>query len=290
MKKGLIVILALSAVGAGIYWAYEELYRTAPPNFVDNPPIGTAFLSVEMEALTWTELRALVANGKTTAIVPTGGTEQNGPHMVLGKHNYIMRQTAARIAKTLGDAVVAPLIAYVPEGRIDPPGGHMAYHGTISIPESVFEDTLEATARSLRQHGFKTILLIGDSGGNQAALASVAEDLDDDWSGTGTRVLHVSDYYSANGQFDWLESEGESKGAIGFHAGIRDTSELLAVYPEGIRRDRMRAGNAPGLAASGVNGDPTRASAKRGEKLLQLKIDAALKQIRVFRAAAKSPG
>ena len=69
-----------------------------------------------LEALTWTELRGLVQSGKTTIILPLGGTEQNGPHMALGKHNVRVRLLSERIARVLGDALVAPVLAYVPEG------------------------------------------------------------------------------------------------------------------------------------------------------------------------------
>src|ERR1043166_7358855 len=77
--------------------------------------------TVFLEELTWTEVRDAIRAGKTTIIFPTGGTEQNGPHMVLGKHNFIVKHTAESIARRLGNALVAPVIPYVPEGSIDPP-------------------------------------------------------------------------------------------------------------------------------------------------------------------------
>ena len=110
---------------------------------------------VQIDELTWTELRDAIKAGKTTVIVPVGGTEQSGPHIALGKHNVRVRALAARIAASLGNALVAPVIAYVPEGAIDPPAGHMRFAGTISIPESAFEATLEGAARSFRQAGFR---------------------------------------------------------------------------------------------------------------------------------------
>src|SRR6516164_1830369 len=99
--------------------------------------------TVFLEELTWTELRDLVRSGKTTIIVPIGGTEQNGPHMALGKHNQRVRYLSEKIARTLGNALVAPVIAYVPEGALDPPTAHMRFPGTITTPEEVFEKTLE---------------------------------------------------------------------------------------------------------------------------------------------------
>ena len=91
-----------------------------------------------LEELTWMEARDAIAGGKTTVIIPTGGTEQNGPHMALGKHNYLVKYKAGAIAKQLGNALVAPVVAYVPEGDIDPPTGHMRFTGTITTPQDVF--------------------------------------------------------------------------------------------------------------------------------------------------------
>ena len=127
-----------------------------------------------IEQMTWTEIRDAMAAGKTTVIIPTGGTEQNGPHMVLGKHNYLVRYKAGEVARRLGNALVAPVMAYVPEGDVDPPTGHMRFPGTITTPPEVFEQVLELAARSFKQHGFLDIALMGDSGGNQASQAVVA--------------------------------------------------------------------------------------------------------------------
>jgi creatinine amidohydrolase/Fe(II)-dependent formamide hydrolase-like protein len=114
---------------------------------------GTVFL----EELTWTELRDLIAAGKTTILVPIGGTEQNAPQMVLGKHNFRSRALAAKIAAQLGNALVAPEIAYVPEGNLDPPSGHIRFPGTITLPDQVLARLLEYAVRSLRQAGFRDI-------------------------------------------------------------------------------------------------------------------------------------
>src|SRR6188472_967872 len=111
-----------------------------------------AELPVFLEDMTWTEVRDAIAAGRTTVIVPVGGTEQSGPHMALGKHNVRVKMLAGRIASELGNALVAPVVAYVPEGSIDPPAGHMRFAGTISIPEAAFETTLEYAARSFRRH------------------------------------------------------------------------------------------------------------------------------------------
>jgi len=244
------------------------------------PPLSAPLVdSVYLEEMTWVELRTAVEHGRTVAIVPTGGTEQGGPHLVLGKHNFIVRETAGRIARSLGNAVVAPVMAYVPEGDIDPPTLNMLHPGTLSLPESVFAGLLEATARSLRAHGFTLICFIGDHGLSQATQSAVADRLNAEWAGTGASVLHVGDYYFANGQVDWLRQQGESDAAIGNHAGIRDTSELMALYPAGVRVDRLAESDGLHLEPTGVVGDPARASAERGAILLDLKVEAAIRQI-----------
>jgi creatinine amidohydrolase/Fe(II)-dependent formamide hydrolase-like protein len=246
----------------------------APP--LRSAPSGN---SVYLEELTWVELRDAIAHGKTVAIVPTGGTEEGGPHLVLGKHNYIVHETAGRIAQTLGNALVAPVLAYVPEGNIDPPTENMTLPGTISLPPKVFEGVLEATARSLRAHGFKLICFVGDHGLSQKPQQVVADRLNAEWKKSGVKVLDVSDYYSsANGQVAWLVSQGEDKAKIGSHAALRDTSELMAVHPDGVRVDRIAPGGDP--KQTGVYGDPTDSTAEKGAALLQLKVDAAVRQIR----------
>lgn len=233
--------------------------------------------------MTWTEVRDAVAAGATTAIVATAGTEQNGPHMVTGKHKYIVEEASRRIAEELGNALVAPVVTYVPEGGVDPPTGHMRYPGTITLPNEYFMKLLEYAARSLRAHGFADIAFIGDSGGNQRGMEAVAATLNEEWDGEGARVHFVGDYYAANGYREWLAEQGESEEAIGRHAGITDTSLLLYVAPQHVRQDQLAPGG--GFEGSGVSGDPTRASAEYGRRGMELRVQAAVRQIRAATSA-----
>jgi creatinine amidohydrolase/Fe(II)-dependent formamide hydrolase-like protein len=247
----------------------------APPATAQSAP------SVELEQLTSPEVAALQEQGWTTVIIPTGGTEQNGPQLTLGKHNVIVRYTTAEIAKRLGHTLVAPVLAYVPEGNIDPPEGHMRSPGTISLPESLFGEVLEAAARSFIATGFKTVLLIGDSGGNQSAQEAVAAKLTAAFAGQDVHVFAITDYYAANGQIDWLLAAGAAEADIGPHAGIRETSELLAIDPASVRRDLLTPET--DWVAGGASGRPDLANADWGRALLELKIAAALRQIRHLR-------
>lgn len=238
--------------------------------------------SVFLEDLTWMEARAAIDGGATTAIVPTGGTEQNGPHMILGKHNYVVKAAAGAIAERLGNALVAPVVAHVPEGDLDPPSGHMRSAGTITLPGEYFERIVEYTARSLAVHGFTEILLIGDSGGNQAGMAAVAERLNEEWAGSGVTVRHIDEFYGRNsGAVEWLLEQGYSQEDIGSHAGISDTSLLWFVHPDGIRPE-LRQPNGGG-EGSGVRGNPTMASPELGEEIFRIRVDAAVRQVERLR-------
>ncbi len=239
--------------------------------------------TVFIEELTWTEVSDAIKAGKTTVIFPAGGTEQNGPHMVLGKHNFIVKHAAEQIARRLGKALVAPVLAYVPEGGIDPPSGHMRYPGTISLPDDVFMKVTEHAARSFRTNGFKDIVLIGDSGDNQKALQSVASSLNKEWLQTDVRVHFVSEYYKESPFREWLQGQGEKRDDIGTHAGIVDTSQLMAVNPNGIRSDKLAAGGDRNV--TGATGNPARASVAYGKKGLEMKIEAAVAQIRKLMTA-----
>ena len=223
--------------------------------------------TVRLEELTWTEVRDAVKAGKTTVIVPIGGTEQNGPYMALGKHNIRVRILSERIARALGNALVAPVIAYVPEGAIDPATEHMRWPGTISIPEGAFEQMLEGAAQSFKHAGFHDIVFIGDHGGTQRLQHIVVERLDRAWASTPARAWTIDEYYrNGEGGFgDELKKEGYSAAEIGIHAGLADTSLTLALAPELVRQDKLKA-DAGHLDKNGIAGDPTRASAALGQK------------------------
>ncbi|MDE2395478.1 MAG: creatininase family protein [Burkholderiales bacterium] len=236
--------------------------------------------SVQLEDLTWTELRDQVAAGTTTALVPVGGTEQSGPHMALGKHNVRVKALAARIAERLGRTVVAPVIAYVPEGAIDPPTQHMKFPGTISIPVPVFEATLAAAARSLCHGGLRDVFFLGDHGGYQASLGHVAAALDREWAGhSNCRAYALGAYYeAAQAPFEKaLAARGYTKAEIGTHAGLADTSLMLAVDPALVREQTMRE-HVPS-AAEGVYGDPRRSSAALGRIGIDHVVDASVAAI-----------
>jgi len=242
--------------------------------------------TVFLEDLTSPELSAQIRAGKTTLIVPIGGTEQNGPHMALGKHNVRARALAERIAVGLGNAIVAPVIAYVPEGAVNPPTGHMRYPGTITVPADTYRKVLESAARSFKLAGFRDIVLLGDSGDYQQDDQSVARQLNREWAASNVRVHALREYYRVPTIWfaETLKSRGYSDAEIGTHAGLADTSLMLALDPRMVRSDLMQPG-AGQKGLPGVAGDPRRASAELGK----IAVDAIVAQtVQAIRAAAAS--
>lgn len=242
---------------------------------VTSPAFAQAPNTVFLEELTWMELREQVRSGKTTIIVPLGGTEQNGPHMVLGKHNVRVKALSEKIATALGDALVAPVVAYVPEGRVQPPTSHMRFVGTVTMPEETFEKVLEYAARSFKQHGFRSIVFLGDHGGYQANIKAVMERLNREWAASSVRVQAPAEYYRASqdAYVRALKNRGYREEEIGTHAGLADTSLMLAVDPRQVRAGLLRS-NTGFKSADGVYGDPRRSSAELG----QLGVDAIVTQ------------
>jgi creatinine amidohydrolase/Fe(II)-dependent formamide hydrolase-like protein len=237
--------------------------------------------SVWIDDLTWPEVRDAVAGGKSTAIIFVGSSEQNGPHMAIGKHNFIARYCAEKIADKLGDALVYPVIPFAITGDAAAKTAHMRFPGTVTLQPDVFSGVVRNVAQSALAAGFKLVALMGDHGGGQEELSRVAQALSAIAKGSGARVLYVGDLYSkADTQFDEvLAKRGITSKEL--HAGISDTSAVMFLDAEKwIRKDQMSAAS----EQTGVQGTPSKASAELGKIYLDLKIDNAVNQLRAFRA------
>jgi creatinine amidohydrolase len=232
--------------------------------------------SVFIENLTWMEVRDALKSGQDTVIVATGGVEQNGPYLVTGKHNVVLRGTTEAIARKLGKTLVAPIVPFVPEGDIDPPTQHMLYPGTISVSEATFEALLADICASLKTHGFRRIVLIGDSGGNQAGMKAVADRLGKEWQGK-CRVLFIPEYYDFSAVTKWLESQGIKQTAEGLHDDFGMTAQILAVEPQAARmNERIKAGK---FKINGVELAPAEKSIAWGRRIIDLRADITVKAI-----------
>jgi len=238
------------------------------------------------------EVRDALPGGKTTAIVATGGVEQNGPHVATGKHNFVLRSTTEAIARKLGNALVAPIVSFVPEGSLDPPSGHMWYPGTISLREETFQALLRDICASLKQHGFRDIVLIGDSGGNARGMQATADSLNQEWRGGPTRVHHVAEYYQQDiWSYDELKRMGivqkpdvKSATRDAVHTDFHYESIVALVDPKHIRMDqRIRAGK---FEVYGVELAPLEKTLAAGRHLVDYRAEITVEAIRKAMAGA----
>jgi creatinine amidohydrolase/Fe(II)-dependent formamide hydrolase-like protein len=227
--------------------------------------------------MTWIEVRDALRAGKTTVIVATGGIEQNGPYLALGKHNYILRATTEAIARKLGNALVAPIIPFVPEGDISPPSGHMLYPGTISVREQTYEALLTDIAESLRTHGFKHVMFVADSGGNVTGMTAVAEHLAEKWKGSGATIHYIAEHYDYADVRKFLDSEGIAQVDEGYHDDAAISSQMLVVDPMTVRLpQRIAKGKTKinGVDLAPPNGE------KIGKKVIEYRANRAVAAIR----------
>jgi creatinine amidohydrolase len=237
--------------------------------------------SVWLQELTWMEVRDAMRGGKDTVIIATGGIEQNGPYLALDKHNIVLRGTCERIARRLGDALVAPIVPFVPEGDIDPPTLHMKYPGSISLTEDTYRRLLRDLCGSFRAHGFRHIVLIGDSGGNQEGLKQVAESLNGRWSDGGTRVHYIAEYYDYAGIKEWLEEQGVKQTDEGIHDDFAITAQMMTVDPSSVRMEERIA--ADKFRINGVDLAPAEKTIAWGNKIADYRAERTERAIRAAR-------
>jgi creatinine amidohydrolase/Fe(II)-dependent formamide hydrolase-like protein len=228
---------------------------------------------VEIELMTHAEIYdAIHKQGKTTVLIYNGGTEQRGPHAVLGGHTFMARRTATAIAQRLGNALVAPVLAFSPAGsHLNP-----KTPGSVDLPPELYAKVNEAVVASMVTNGFKNVVLMGDHGGGQQELAKLATALNKKYAAQGAHVYFCSSVYKeAREDFNkWLKEHGYP---VGSHASIPDTSELMYLGgDEYVRKDRLVAGTPD----NGIVGDPRRSSAELGKRVFDMKVDYGVAEIR----------
>jgi creatinine amidohydrolase/Fe(II)-dependent formamide hydrolase-like protein len=243
---------------------------------------------VEIELLTHTEIHDAIHNhGKTTVLIFNGGTEQRGPHAVLGGHTFIAREVASRIAQKLGNALVAPVLPFsITTVDEKMPGG-------VSLTSDLFKRVNEAVVDSMVKNGFKDLILMGDHGVGQKELADLAAVLDRKYAPRGVHVYFCGDVYEKSEQeFDaYIKSKGLPPSN---HGGIPDTSELLALQPSPSVwvRDNFKTtvgdpvlptGQQPDPKVrrvnNGITGDPRLSTAELGRTFIDIRVRNAVTQI-----------
>ena len=247
---------------------------------------------VEIEMMTYPEIySAIHEHGKTTVLIYNGGTEQRGPHAILGGHTLMARAIAPMIARQLGNALVAPILPYStnPAGGIDP-----KFPGSIGLSSELFTRVNEAVVEDMAKEGFKNIVLMGDHGGGQDELKTLATAMDAKYSAQGTHVYFSGAVYEQSRKelADWLTSKHLP---LSNHAGISDTSIMLYLQPKPeswVRNIYKTTIGDPVLPAgqradpkaprvnNGVTGDPRPSTPDIGKLAVEMKVNSAVAEIR----------
>jgi creatinine amidohydrolase len=258
---------------------------------------GPSTQLVEFEMMTWPEVKAALASGKTTALFYTGGTEQRGPQNVNGGHNLMAKATVKAIAQRLGNAIAMPVLAYTPNNA------SAELPGTIGLTNDLLAAILERLSEQAIVTGFKNVILMGDHGGGQPNVyRAVAKKLEDKYAPQGIHVYYCDEVYAkAQGDFDaWLASQGYPPS---FHAGIPDTSEMMYLGGESWVRYRLietalgdppppppgppQANRDVPRVNNGITGDARWSSEALGKMAFDMKVDYAVKQIQGFLGTAQ---
>jgi len=287
MKMGnLFVSVVVFTLSTTLVFAQSQARKSEAGE--DVAPISK---QVEFELMTWPEVQAALAAGKTTALFYTGGTEQRGPQNVNGGHNLMAKAIVTTIAHELGNAIAMPVLAYTPnEASAQLPG-------TIGLTNDILTVILERVSEQAIVTGFKNIILMGDHGGGQPVVyRTVAEKLDRKYRSKNIHVYYCDDIYTkANRDFDkWLVSRGYPSS---LHGGIPDTSMMLYLgRDKWVRKgliatavgDPIPSLTHPlsylniGRVNNGIIGDARRSTAEIGSKFFDMKVDYAVKQIHRF--------
>jgi creatinine amidohydrolase/Fe(II)-dependent formamide hydrolase-like protein len=238
--------------------------------------------SVYIEDLTWPEVQQAIQSGKSNAIIYIGSTEQGGPHMAIGKHNFIARYLAGAIAIKLGDALVYPTLPFAVTGDAVKKTGHMRFPGSVTLTPQTYHAVVHDVALSAAAAGFRNIFIMGDHGDGQNVLGAVAKELDAQLRPRGVRVFYVPDVYFKEKEQARAYETSHGITTHDVHAGTDDTSELMALDAphRWIRSDRLAPSGGARTAVTGVDGDPTKATPALGNVFLKYKIDDAVAQIR----------
>ena len=230
--------------------------------------------------MTWMEVRDAMRSGTDTVIISTGGIEQNGPYLVANKHGVVLQAMTESIARELGNALVAPIVDFVPEGDIKPPTVHMKYPSTVSVREETYRALLTDIVASYKTHGFRHIVLIGDSGGNQDGLKAVAA-AQDESAKNGPRVSFIPEYYNYGEVGEFLKANGVNQVPEGLHDDFGITAIMSTVDPDSIRaKQRRKAGN---FTINGIDLSPLKTTQKWGRAIIKFRTDVTVAAIRKAR-------
>ncbi len=238
--------------------------------------------SVRMEEMNWPDIKEAIENGCTTAVLAIGSTEQHGPHLPLITDTLIGDALACKVAERLGNALQAPTI------RVGLSEHHLPFPGTISFRSDTLKAIIGDYVESLIRHGFTTIILLPMHGGNFGTVKNSVEELQQ--KHPDLRVIGYTDLQGLiNALYKFSGDYGISEFEAGAHAGESETSLILALAGGLVQKSRYAPGylgplgekemkmllekGMPALSKKGILGDPTKATAEKGNVYLEKMTD-----------------
>lgn len=236
--------------------------------------------TVVLEELSWPEVQAALDRGVRTIIIVAASTEQHGPHLPTMTDAAIGHAVGERLARRLGNALLAPVIRPACSDH------HLAFPGSLSIPEAVFIETVIAYVRSLAPHGFETFVLFSSHGGNFVPLEKAVGRLRSEFDAKGIRIIAYAGMVALQDLMRVMGSVAAEMDAPQdvdvIHADVTETSIMMARHPTLVAGDRLEAGylgridpqeiftrGMRAITPNGIFGDPRRATPQMGEVLLE---------------------
>ena len=224
---------------------------------------------MRLEELTWPEFNT-VKEKVGAVILPVGSVEAHGRHLPLGTDVFAPVEIANRVEKKLKEKGVEVLVA--------PPVwyGHTftlnVYPGTINVSADALKAYVAEILREFAREGLKRLVLLNGHGGNHSPLLLAAEEVAEEFD---------VEVWLINWWLDFREEILEVCSSQG-HAGEDETSVILAIKPELVKMEEARGKKRTRkvrvirrdigfkLFPDGVNADPRKASAEKGEEILDM--------------------
>lgn len=210
----------------------------------------TTDTGVWLEDLTWPEAKARFASGALVVIPIGASAKAHGPHLPLKTDGLTARALAQRLIDHL-PAVAAPVVGF---------GFYPAFAsfaGSQHLSAATFKSLLAELLANLRSHGVRRLVILNTGVSTEKPIGEVADGAAD------LLVLHMR---GLGAVADRLLAVAE-----GGHADERETSVMLALDPRSVRMDKL-ALRGP-FERTGATGDPRRATAFKGERILAARTD-----------------
>jgi len=238
--------------------------------------------TLRMEEMTWVDIKKAIKDGFKTVVIGVGSTEQHGPHLPTQTDALIADVMVNLIAQNLKNALQAQTI------RVGCSDHHLPFSGTISLKESTLKAIIRDYAESLQKHGFENIIFIPTHGGNFNPIKETVEELQK--KHPKIKILAFTDLMGfMNVQFKIAAGLNITIEEAGGHAGEAETSEMLFLAENLVKRDKFQPGylgilkekeiemlikkGMPSLTEIGVIGDPTKASKEHGKIYIEKMVE-----------------